>query len=216
MTLIDGNSSRELRERCMQQRFVPIAREILRRCPEMHSVGYLVGQYWCDEAEDAVHEAIVPFAERDPVWPPAEDEFDAEERAFELLDQHFGDTPGAFFDFTSEFPMLDSNTSAITAFASHCREGCDQEMSTAESHDLYAVARRAADGDDVVLTIVGNVLRPEWEDRFDVGFEIGEEEMARREQELDRLTRHVHRLADHARPRRGGLFGFLRRLFGGS
>lgn len=196
MRNLEGKTSAELREQCLELYFRPIAQAILARSPATHSVALTVGQYWCDEAEDAVHLEILPFAERDPRWPPPDD---CAEQAFEFLEPLLA-ADGGYWKFSSSLPQLDDNGNAITAFASCCKEGCDQEMPIGESHLIYAIARRSDDG-STQIDIVGRMLRPEWEDRFDVGFEL------EGDQAVDRpVTRP-------APPPAGGLFARLRGLF---
>src|SRR5688500_6904735 len=67
---IEGSTSRELREKSMELRFRPLAERLFVEEPRAESVLYCIAQYWCDEADDAVHEEIVPCAVRDPApWP---------------------------------------------------------------------------------------------------------------------------------------------------
>lgn len=167
--LIEGASSAELRDKCMRQRFAPLAKEMFARMPDVQCIAYTIGQYYCDEAEDAVHEEVATFLERDPKWPDAFDQEADEARKEEAFASH----KHGFFGFAFDLPMLDVNSSAITAFASYCRELGDQDQPFAESHVVYALARRGTGG-EVVIDVVGEMHRPEWEDRFDVG--LGDED----------------------------------------
>src|SRR6478609_8101623 len=63
--------SRELRRRFEQEYALPYAKAIFELEPRCQSVLVTVGQYWCDEAADAVHSDLIACAERDPVWPQA-------------------------------------------------------------------------------------------------------------------------------------------------
>ena len=166
--LIEGSSSAELRDKCMRERFAPLAKEMFARMPDVQCIAYTIGQYYCDEAEDAVHEEVATFLERDPKWPDAFDQEADEARKEEAFASH----KHGFFGFAFDLPMLDVNSSAITAFASYCRELADQDQPFAESHVVYAWARRGTGG-EVVIDVVGAMHRPEWEDRFDVG--VGDE-----------------------------------------
>jgi hypothetical protein len=217
--LIEGTTSAELRDKCMRERFVPLAREMFARMPEVQCIAYTIGQYFCDEAEDAVHEEIATFLEREPKWPDAFDQEADEARKERAFATHVD----GFDEFVDNLPTLDDNSSAITAFASHCREPGDQEQPFTESHVVYAWARRGVGG-ELVLDVVGTMFRPEWEDRFDVG--LGDEDGeggapldvrptaalpgANRPTSLVPPAR-VPRPAPQAR----GLWAFLRRLFGG-
>ncbi len=190
----------------MTERFAPIAKETFARMPDVQCIAYTIGQYWCDEAEDAVHEAIVTFLEREPKWPQDFDQEADEARK----DKVFADLKFGFHDFIYRWPCLDENTSGITAFASHCAEEGDQEAPIDETHVVYAWARRAAGG-EVAIDVVGTMLRPEWEDRFDVGFtaELEEEDA---QPGVDPRKPPAHQTPPPA-PR--GFWAFLRRLFGG-
>lgn len=201
----------------MQERFIPIAKQLFDALPEVNSVVYAVGQFWSDEASDAVHEAMLPSLDRDPMWPtflrPPLYESDGWEWLSPDVDARIVGVGGSgLLQLGRTYPDLDDNSTMITAFAAFCAEGCDQEMPVAESHVPYAIARRMAGG-AVELEIVGVLSRPEWEDRFDVGTdEVTGEELpgptARADQHGAPASHHpevsVHR----------GLFGFLRRLFG--
>lgn len=196
---LDGVTSAELRERCMREYFSPLAKELFARLPEVQCVAYAVAQYWCDEAVDAVHEEFRTFLVRDPLPPYESEAGDAlrMERAFpECADD------GGIYAFRGRWPRLLENTTAITAFASFCPEqGTIDDPSTLLSA-VYALARRGAAG-DIEIEVVGAMLRPEWEDRFDVGFAV---ESTGRSQPLAPS-------APAARPH--GLWAWLRRLFRG-
>lgn len=168
MEPIVGETSRELREGYLERHFVPMARAIFERAPEVPCVGLAVGQFWCDEAEDAVHAEVVPFRQRDPSWPA-----DHDEEFVERVRSTFA-KDGGYYRFLSRLPELDDNGPMITAFAAFCPEDCDQEMPVTESSVLYALARRS-DSAVVEIEVVGRMLRPEWEDRFDVGFDAPED-----------------------------------------
>lgn len=201
----------------MDQRFLPFARRVFDLLPEVQSVVYAVGQFWSDEAEDAVHEIMAPSLDRDPKWPEILRPPLYESEGFaELADDVEARIPTlhgpGLFRLGCEFPGLDDNGSMITAFAAFCPEGCDQEMPHGESHVPYAIAQRGAGG-AVDLQIVGVLSRPEWEDRFDVGFdEVTGEELPG---PTGRTAEHDVPANPHPEvPARGGLFGFFRRLFG--
>lgn len=232
--LIEGSSSAELRDKCMRERFAPLAKEMFARMPDVQCIAYTIGQYYCDEAEDAVHEEVATFLERDPKWPDAFDQEADDARKAKA----FGEHPYGYHEFAFELPMLDDNSSAITAFASYCRELGDQDQPFTDSHVVYAWARRGAGG-EVEIDVVGTMHRPEWEDRFDVG--LGDEDgeggeapagprpsvappaasrptavvppaSSPRASRLDTTSRPP---SPPTAPQPRGLWGFLRRLFGG-
>jgi hypothetical protein len=174
VAVIEGTTSRELRERFVELQFVPVATEILARAAKAVAVGYVVAQYWADEADDAVHGEYVLFTDAACVWPPASRDDEPREAVYNLFPNP---SASVFFDFLEQFPFLDDNGDAITAFASFCPEGAHQEMDVSEGHALVYVARRGPRG-GVQVEERGQMIRPEWEDRFDVGFarEIADEE----------------------------------------
>ena len=163
---IEGQSSEELRRAYLADNFSAIAGAIFERVPDCHAIVLAVAQYWADEADDAVHAELVLSRDENPDWPacaannPFADEFG-------LL------TAINIWDLEREMqlPMLDENSSMITAFASYCQEGSDQEMEVAQAYLPYAIARRTGQANRVDIKIVGQMLRPQWEDRFDVGFD---------------------------------------------
>src|SRR6186713_1270083 len=63
--------SHVLRQRFEQDYALPLARAIFELESRCQSVLVTVGQYWCDEATDAVHSELIACAERDPTWPLA-------------------------------------------------------------------------------------------------------------------------------------------------
>lgn len=190
---LDGETSAEIRRKYIELHFVPLCRRVFGKDPEVSSLILTVGQYWCDEAEDAVHLHVFPSGEAKPRptgwlghlralvsgdarsgWPEClEDERwmhledDEDEPSFGELNERGEKLAG--WKARRGLPNLDENSTAITAFASFCIPGCDQEMPPAESQTPYAIGWRGATADVVVVDIVGHMHQPQWEDRFDVG-----------------------------------------------
>lgn len=149
----------------MREHVVPACRKMFAAHPSAASITYAVGQYWSDEADDAVHGEFVLSRERDPRWPECCDDGTEEFRGVWAHD---------FVPFNSG---LDDNSTMITAFASFCIEERSQDDSTAEAHTPYAVIRRAPGPEvDVTVEIVGQMHRPEWEDSWRGDDEVDEEE----------------------------------------
>lgn len=176
-TAIEGASSEELRQNYLRERAVPFAKLAFANDDEARSVLVVVSQFWNDEAVDAVHDELVISVRRDPTWPLGEPDnpfyiveddgtcyFELSERGEKAL----GIEPGKWIP---DLPSLDENQSGITAFASFCRTGMHQEMLLEETGSVYAVIRRAEDAEPEV-EVVGTMIQPGWEDRFDVGFAI--------------------------------------------
>lgn len=47
---------------------LPVLKTIFFRCPKIKAIKMLVGQYWDDEADDAVHVRFIPADHLDPDW----------------------------------------------------------------------------------------------------------------------------------------------------
>lgn len=166
---VEGSSSAALRDNYMKLHVLPMAKRAFGADAELQSIVVVVGQYWSDEADDAVHVDVVPSTSSKPEWPACvEDEtfFYVEDGWWELNDR--GEQLVGWRS-REGLPQLDDNSSAITAFAAYCQEDCDQEMRIQESHTPYAIVVRSGEGEPTV-NIVGRKLQPQWEDRFDVGF----------------------------------------------
>ena len=122
-----------------------------------------------------MHLHILPSANARPAWPDCLDDprwFEIEEGE----DESFGELNErgealAGWGAIRDLPWLDENSTAITAFAAYCLDGCDQEMPISESQTPYAIGRRGRTPTDVEIEIVGTMLQPQWEDRFDVGLD---------------------------------------------
>lgn len=212
---ITGKTSAELREQCMRLRFVPLAQRVFDRFPEVRRVIYAVAQYCDDEAEDAVQERIEADA----------GDAAADDAAAPSGGDPSGTTSGArlpsddrrrlgipssddVWGLAADLPDLDANGSRITAFASYCPEEGRARFNFAATICPYAIARRGADGRPA-LEIVGVIVRPEWEDRFDVGHDAEPVRRAREELAAKAAPPRAER------PARRGLLGLLRRLWGG-
>lgn len=207
---ITGKTSAELREQCMRQRFVPLAQRLFDRFPEVRSVIYAVAQYCDDEAEDAVQECIEAVADEAAAPSDGGPSCAASRGSLPADDRPRPGVPTSddVRELAADLPDLDPNGSRITAFASFCPEEGRARFNFAATRCPYAIARRGTDGRPAV-EIVGVKLRPEWEDRFDVGFEA---EPVRRAREASAAKAPVARVE---RPERRGLLGLLRRLWGG-
>jgi hypothetical protein len=182
----DKPPSRLLRERFAREYALPLARAVFELEPRCQSVLITVGQYWSDEARDAVHSEVIACTERDPTWPAAGQAREGAIGEPEVLaDMLQSDDPGepssveeaqwqllqlarelAFGDVF--FGVLSDNSGKIVAFASHCLEGGDQDQPSWRSHTPYGLIRRPHDGDEPTFEVIGAMHRPHWEDRWDV------------------------------------------------
>lgn len=155
--------------------------------PEVQSAVLMVGQFWADEAIDAVHRAIAYSFAVNPDFAAyrAEalrlnellfdqsvdmDAFDDEYESHDLWlegraaterlgDRWSMDRRFEFHDKYVRYGDWDSNGSAIPLFSAYCEEGADQELPTGLSHAPYCVFRRGGNG-GVEVEIVGVKVRP--------------------------------------------------------
>ncbi len=172
---LDGETSSEIRRKYLELSFIPLCRRVFAQDPEVQSLIVVVGQYWDDEADDAVHIDVFPCGDAAPRWPACLGderwlyvEVDEDDPITGVLNERGASLTG--WPTIRDLPMLDDNSSAITAFAAYCLPGSHQGMSPGESHTPYAIGRRGASPDDVEVEIVGTMHQPQWEDRFDVGY----------------------------------------------
>jgi hypothetical protein len=155
--------------------------------PDVQSAVLMVGQFWADEALDAVHRATAFSFAVNPDFAAYRAEA---ERLYELLldqsvdiDAFDGDFEAhdlwiegraaverlgerwsldKRFEFHEKYDLYadwDSNGAAIPLFAAYCEEGADQEQPTGLSHAPYCVFRRGRGG-GVDVEIVGVMVRP--------------------------------------------------------
>jgi len=182
-------TSRDLRRTFEHDYALPLARAIFELEPRCQSVLITVGQYWCDEATDAVHSEAVACTERDPTWPLAGQarpgaigDAAALAEALEWQAKEAPDDPGDLNEAQYElrrdackqafgqeyFSVLDDNSEMIVAFASYCREVSDQEQPHWRAHTPYGLVRRPPTDQAPSFEVVGPMYRPQWEDRWDV------------------------------------------------
>lgn len=155
--------------------------------PEVQSAVLMVGQFWADEAIDAVHRAIAYSFAVDPDFAAyraeaqriydllldqsvsmdnVDDDFEAHDRWIEgramverLGERWSMDVRNEFYEKYDRYDGWDSNGTAIPLFAAFCEEGADQEQPTGLSHSPYCVFRRGQGG-GADVEIVGAMVRP--------------------------------------------------------
>lgn len=214
---IQGASSAALREAFLEQNFRPRVAATFDRDPDVQSVLLVVGQFYSDEAEDAVHVDLVPALDAQPEWPEcvrSSPFYGDDEGSIELTKR--GEAALAWDEiFTSpfKFPELDGNTTAITAFASFCPEVTSQEDSLDVAYTPYAIGRRG-EGGAVMIEVIGSIVRPEWEDRFDVGFSAPEGVTPKRLYDNEWSAPAPPAAKGRGASESSGKVSFLRRLFG--
>lgn len=145
-----------LRQWSIEHEVRPHLAKVFEKKPELQSVLVCVGQYWADEADDAVHSHLVFSSRPTPRWPhECEDTF--------LETRGDGDLCSSCAwgsDEELEFSWLlwDSNGAAIRAWQALCVEGATQEESPNESYSPVLLARRTEEG--FSLEVIGPVIRP--------------------------------------------------------
>lgn len=185
---VENPPSRVLRQSFEQEYALPLARAIFELEPRCQSVLVTVGQYWCDEATDAVHSELFACAERDPTWPLAaqahpgalgdpaalaetlQEDAKSEACPADLREIQYGLLEDARMRAFGEkyYCVLDDNSDMIVAFASYCREVSDQEQPSWRSHTPYGLIRRPLAGEPASFEVIGRMYRPHWEDRWDI------------------------------------------------
>lgn len=144
-----------LRQWSIEHQVRPHLAKVFEKRPELQSVLVCVGQYWADEADDAVHSHLVFSSRPTPRWP------------HECEDTYLpgdGDLCSSCAwgsDEELEFTWLswDSNGAAIRAWQALCLEGASQEESPNDSFTPVLLARRRGDG-SFSLDLIGPVMRP--------------------------------------------------------
>lgn len=133
-----------------------VAAKLFAAQPQYRSVLLSFGQFWCDEADDAVH-AHLTVSERDlPLWPHR-----CAESAF--ADGEVDSIPGEGCTSCAEdlpdWFDVDENGTAVPAFEAYCHESGSQEEDDAHNFRPYAVARKR--GDAIEIEVIGELLRPD-------------------------------------------------------
>lgn len=133
-----------------------MARKLFAKQPQYQSLMFGVGQYWADEADDAVHYDICASARATPLWPHR-----CEQTVWD--DDGYENVPGeACMNCGEGIPYLgswDDNGAAIGAFEAYCHESGSQEEPSAHNYLPYAIARKR--GDEIEVEVVGRLQRPE-------------------------------------------------------
>ncbi len=146
------------RHRSVHEHFVPVVARVFAEHPLLKIAVFMVGQYWDDEAHDAVHYRLF-FSQFEPPQMDAYNDLEADHNP----NHPPGFDPDPYDPFYKEIPW-DNNYDAIPLFAAFCKEGAHQEMDETEAFTPYAFFRRGPLG--VEVEIVGPMLRP-WLDGVD-------------------------------------------------
>jgi uncharacterized protein (TIGR02996 family) len=146
-----------LRNWSLEHEVKPLFARAFEAQPKVQSILLAVGQFWADEADDAVHGHLVFSTRHTPRWPhTCEDEYAGTAGDGDLCSMCAWDrTTGGM---ASTFVNWDSNGFAIRAWQAYCAEGASQEDDPSLSHTPVVVARRTPTG--FTVDVIGRVLRP--------------------------------------------------------
>jgi hypothetical protein len=146
-----------LRQQLLDEQIVPALRDEMKRTPKIKSALMQVAQYWCDEANDAVHGHLILSSEARP---------DPSKATYEGKGKHW-----SMSLYSLGTRGWDDNNEAIALFAAFTTEGAHQEMMDGEAYSPYALFTR--DGDGVRTELVGKMVRPwldgvrpEWDEEY--------------------------------------------------
>lgn len=159
-------------EYCVNAWFKPVATEFFNLEKDIKCVVVAVAQYWNDEADDAVHTAILPLSEEFTSWQDcfrfSKNKFasrryyrDDDKREFGEIDKYDLITKAneaVFGDKYRNAPYPNNTTEYINAFASFCKEGGSQENDTMENYNPILVFYKNDDG-SIRVRDLGNVIR---------------------------------------------------------
>lgn len=154
--LFSTEESERLRQQFIREKIVPALERRFERYPQLRSAALLVGQYYCDEAHDAVHDfwvfsvlespdLTVPFlkgqAKTDPANLPGPESI-------------------ATIRWDKSLPVLpwEENWQAIPLFAAFCKESDVLGGPIMEAYSPFAIFRNTPDG--VEIDFCGEMFRP--------------------------------------------------------
>lgn len=145
--LFTTEEAKQLRENILRESILPRLEKRFAKYPTLKSAGMFIAQYWCDEAEDAVHLRLFFSVLETPDYKSA---FACESGLSDPV--NLPDLPINTWIFHDEkyggIPW-DDNGITISAFAGFCRDGCHHEMKHEEAYSLYAIFRKNGNAVDV-------------------------------------------------------------------
>jgi hypothetical protein len=149
----------DLRSKIISSEIVPTIKVIFEKYTQLQSAMLLVAQYWDDEADDAVHYAMIysvlptPARGMESLYAPDPINLPELPSLYEI----YGSIENFCIYKGWEYSWED-NENAVPIFAAYCKEGCHQGMGHLETYSPYAVFRRKEK--EIEIEIVGNMLRP--------------------------------------------------------
>lgn len=146
-----------LRSWSIEHEVKPLFARAFEAHPQVRSILLCVGQFWADEADDAVHGHLVFSTRHTPRWPhTCEDSYSGTTGDGDLCSACAWDRTTEGMDTT--FVSWDSNGFAVRAWQALCTEGASQEDDPSLAYSPAVLARRAEGG--FALEVIGRVPRP--------------------------------------------------------
>jgi hypothetical protein len=177
--LYTKDQAAELRQKMIATHILPQVKAVFGKYDQIQSIMFVVAQYWCDEANDAVHFELIPSILSTPSFPvQLVEEIDYQDydrinlpelpTYYDILDSIAQDLEGQQEEVSIRY--WNDNGEAIPAFSAFCKEDCDQEMDRLDAYSPYSIFRRKET--EIEMEVVGEMLRPwldgvrpeEWED----------------------------------------------------
>lgn len=145
-----------LRQWSLEHEVKPLFARAFEAHPQVQSMLLCVGQFWADEADDAVHGHLVFSTRHTPRWPhTCEDSYSGTAGDGDLCSACAWDRTAE--GLATTFVSWDSNGFAIRAWQAYCTEAT-QEDDPGLSYAPVVLARRTANG--FTVDFIGHVMRP--------------------------------------------------------
>lgn len=154
--LFTPTEAKQLRENIIRGWILPGLEKRFEKYAALRSAALLVAQYWCDEADDAVHKRLFFSVLETPDYKTALECGYGEHDPVNLPD--LPPDSEILFDKDCGWISWDDNGMAIPAFAAFCREESHQELNTEEAYSLFAIFRKTSEGFDIEYC--GEMVRP--------------------------------------------------------
>ncbi len=160
----------ELREQYLQEKVHPVIKKLMETFPKINMVLFQVAQYWCDEAEDAVHCALVASDKFELSQAEIAESWQDGHFIEEETNEDFGiacllnylpqeNIPKAIELYqTIQIPDWDENEDMIPLFAAYTNEGYFQDDDPINKYRSCAIFRRSAS--NIEMQVVSEQSRP--------------------------------------------------------
>ena len=187
VTLYTPEQTQALRNQLIEASLVPVVAKAFATYPALQTCILMTGQYWCDEAYDAVHYMLLYSTSKNPDLAPWEAETDRimqaiergkmDDEEYEFLNaaySNFVEGPAALqqlgdnwdperlhqFNHDNWCEGWDSNYNAIPLFAAFCPGG-SPESSLAEAYGPCCMFQRnAANASGLDIRMAKEMVRP--------------------------------------------------------